>query len=226
MSHQMKIVLKCALFWLCVGLLTACGAFERTDIPGTQIAENIALSTEVVAIHQTAVGEQATHTAQTEALINEAALVNGVNSQLLGTLQAVVTPTVVLIQDNSIEFSSLPESVQGNRLYVGTGVSDSVDGNGCITTQRLSFDPGVQRIYATLVLYNVTVNTNITINWFRNGELVFSDSWVATQDASQMCLWFDIDPSRVQFLSGEWRVIANADGSPAIDAMGFTINGG
>lgn len=222
----MKPLLKYALIGLSCILLSACAALERTDIPGTQIAENSAFSTEVVALAQTAIGEQATHSAQTDALITEAAVVNGVNNQLLGTLQAIVTPTVVLVQDDSVELGSLPDNVQGSRLYVGTGVTESVDSNGCITTRRTSFDPGIQQIYATLVLYNTIAQTTITVEWYRDEELVYSDSWSTTQDSTQICVWFDITPSSVQLLPGQWRVMAYNAGLPIINAMTFTINGG
>lgn len=218
--------MKTVLLALLMLLLGACAALNPDDIPGTQMAENALNSTQIAALSVTAAAEQATHIAEVDALVTEAALVNGVNNQLLGTLQAVITPTPVLVQDDSVELGSLPENVQGSRLYVGTGVTDAIDEDGCITVRRTSFDPGVQRIYATLVIYNITVDTVIAIEWYRGDTLVFSDSWVSTEDNSLLCLWFDIDPSRVEFLPGEWRAIAYADNFPAINAMVFTINGG
>jgi exosortase/archaeosortase len=206
-------------------LLSACAAFERTDIPGTQIAENIIYGTEVSSLGLTAIAEQATHIAEIDVLMTEVAVVNGVNTQLLGTLQAIITPTPVLIEDDSVELASLPSSVQGSRLYVGTGVTDAVDSNGCITRRRISFDPGVQIIYATLVIYNLTVDTVIAVEWYRGDSLIFSDSWVSTENNPLLCLWFELNPGRVQLLPGEWRVLAYADGFPAINPMVFIING-
>ena len=225
MSDVMKSLPKHSLIALLMLILSACSALERTDIPGTQIAENIGFSTEVAALSQTAVGEQATHSAETDALINEAALVNAVNNQLLGTLQAVVTPTMVLIQDDSVELASLPSNVRGSRLYVGTGITGIIDNDGCITARTISFDPGIPRIYATMVVYNITAETTMTVEWFRGDELAFSDSWQATQDDAKICVWFDLDPNRVQLLPGEWVVRAYVDGFPVINPMTFIVNG-
>lgn len=222
MTIPKSLITICIALTITIGL-GACAALERTDIAGTQIAENVAHETEVAAIAATALGEQATHIAQVNALVTEAALVNAVNAQLLGTLEAIITPTPVLIQDDSVELASLPSSVQGSRLYVGTGVTDAVDNTGCITQRRISFNNGVQRIYATLVIYNLTVDTVVSIEWYREQELVFSESWVAPNNESLLCLWFDITTAEAQLLPGEWRAMAYADGFPAINPMNFFI---
>lgn len=221
----MKLSLKIPLMILVILGLTACGALQREDIGGTQIAENIAYSTEIVAIDGTSVSEQATHIADVEMFMTEAARVNSVNRQLLGTLEAIITPTPVLVEDSSVEFSSLPSDSQGARLYLGTGMTDAVDENGCVTTPRTNFDPGVQRIYATMIIYNLTVDTVMGIEWYWENQLIFSDSWVSDIDSPLHCLWFELDPARVDLVSGEWRALGYADNFPAINAMPFVING-
>jgi hypothetical protein len=206
-------------------ILSACRAFEQVDIPGTQVSENTAYQTEIAALAVTAVQEQATTAAEVAAAATESAALFGVNRQLVGTLQAVVTPTLVLIEDDSIELASLPSSVQGITLYAATGMTDAVDSSGCITVRRLEFSPG-QRMYATIVLYNIAAGTNMTIEWSRDGELVYSDGWTAPENSSYQCLWFSLDSSRARIDPGRWRVLVYADGFPAINPLDFTVTGG
>lgn len=206
-------------------LLSACAAFERADIPGTQVAENTAYQTEIAALAVTAVQEQATTAAEVAAAATESAALFGVNRQLVGTLQAVVTPTLVLTEDDSVELGSLPSNVLANRLYVATGMTDAVDASGCITVRRLEFTPN-QRMYATLVIYNITAGTNMTIEWSREDELVYSDSWTAPDNSAYQCFWFSLDSGRARIDPGRWRVIVYADGFPVILPLDFTVTGG
>lgn len=205
-------------------LSSACAALETNDIPGTHIAQNSAYQTEIARLSATVVQEQATHAAISGAQATEAAEINGVNRQLLGTLQAIVTPTPVLVEDSSIEFSSLPANVQGNTIVASTGTARSIRGSdGCIDVRQSVFASNEQ-IFATMVAYNLIGNTRVTAEWKYRGQPVFVEDWRAPRDLSQTCVWFSLDSSKAPLLPGEWAVTIYTDGFYAA-AMNFEIVG-
>src|SRR5690606_3624306 len=73
--------------------LSACAALNRADTPATLIAENAAYATEIVALDAAATQETSDSSLRAAELATSAAHTNGVNAQLVGTLQVVVTPT-------------------------------------------------------------------------------------------------------------------------------------
>lgn len=224
-AHPMKPTVITRLLGTALLLLSgACAALETNDIPGTQIAENRAYQTEIARLDATATHEQATHAAIFGAQATEAAEINGVNRQLLGTLQAIVTPTPVLIEDSSIEFSSLPSNVLGNTLVASTGTAQSIRGSdGCIDVRQSVFSSSEQ-IFATMVAYNLIGNTRVTAEWKYRGQAVFVEDWRAPRDLTQTCLWFSLDSSKTPLLPGEWAVTIYTDGFYAT-AMNFEIIG-
>lgn len=129
----MPMPTRFAAYAVLVTCLVGCATLQQTDFPATQVAENVAYATEIAALGAVMQGEEATHVAQIAQVATEAAVVGGVNAQLLGTLQAVVTPTRVLVQDSSLDLASLPSDVSGGILFAGTGLAYGVRPNdGCI----------------------------------------------------------------------------------------------
>jgi hypothetical protein len=207
--------------------LMGCAALQQTDLPATHVAENNAYATEMAGLNVAMQGEQATHDAQIALAATEAAVVSGVNGQLLGTLQAVVTPTRVLVQDASLDLASLPSNVSGSILFGGTGLAYGIrDADGCIDgSPETVFSPSTPAIYATLVSYNLMGNTRMTASWKYRGTTIYEEDWRARDDATQACIWFKLTPDKAAFTPGDWTVTIWSDGFLAVDAMEFTISG-
>jgi hypothetical protein len=208
--------------------LMGCAALQQTDTPATHVAENNAYATEMASLNDAILREQATHDAQVALAATEAAVVSGVNGQLLGTLQAVVTPTRVLVEDSSIDLASLPSNVSSGILFGGTGLANGIrDADGCIDgSPQTVFSPDTPVIYATLVSYNLMGNTRMTAQWKYRGTTMFEEDWRAQNDAAQACIWFELTPDKAAFTPGEWTVTIWSDGFLAVDAMEFRIGGG
>lgn len=189
-------------------VLPACDALNQADIPATVVAQNAALATEIVILDEMAAAESSESSARAAELATSAAQINGVNAQLVGTLQVVVTPTPPLQADAFDPMTPSAPGEVGQRLYVNSGVSTDVrSSDGCVVDPREQFSPFVSRLYATFVAFNLTAGTLFRVEWWwtTNQQMMFADSWTADRDYSELCVWFYVTQDDVTFQPGSWQ---------------------
>lgn len=197
-----------ALTLAAITSLPACEALNQADIPATIAAQNIALATEIVMLDEMSAAESIDSSARAAELATAAAQVNGINAQLVSTLQVVVTPTPQLQADSFDPMSPSEPGDVGQRLYVNSGISTEVrSSDGCVVDPRDQFNPLVPRLYATFVAFNLTAGTLFRLEWWwtTTQQLMFSDSWTADQNYNELCVWFYVTQDDVNFVPGTWQ---------------------
>ena len=206
---QLAILLKILAFTCAaVMALPACDALNQADIPATIAAQNVALATEMVMLDEMSAAESLDSSARAAELATAAAQVNGINAQLVGTLQVVVTPTPQLQADAFDPLTPSAPGEVGQRLYVNSGLSTEVrSSDGCVIDPREQFNPFVPRLYATFVAFNLTAGTLFRVEWWwtTTQQLMFSDSWTADQNYDELCVWFYVTQDDVTFEPGTWQ---------------------
>jgi hypothetical protein len=189
-------------------MLPSCGALGQADVPATMAAQNAALATEIVMLDEISTSESMVSLNRAAELATSAAQINGVNAQLVGTLQVVVTPTPQLQADAFDPMAPSAPGEVGQRLYVNSGISTEVrSSDGCVVDPREQFSPLVSRLYATFVAFNLTAGTLFRVEWWwtTNQQMMFSDSWTADQDYDELCVWFYVTQDDVTFQPGTWQ---------------------
>ena len=197
-----------ALTLAVMAALPACAALNQADIPATMAAQNAALATEMVMLDEMAASENIESSARAAELATQAAEINGINAQLVGTLQVVVTPTPQLEADAFDPLTPSAPGEVGQRLYVNSGISTEVrSSDGCVVDPREQFSPLVPRLYATFVAFNLTAGTLFRVEWWwtTNQQMMFSDSWTADQNYDELCVWFYVTQDDVTFEPGTWQ---------------------
>jgi hypothetical protein len=204
-------------------LLSACAAFNAEDVPATMAAERVAFATEAVMISALDLDARTRSAATVAAAEATIAVVSGVNIQLLATLQRNVTPTPVLDTQQQIDARQAAE-FEGRRLFVKTGVGDTVDPDtGCILTPSLTFPVSGRQIYATARAFNIEAGTPLSARWYYENELVYEFDFTTTRGYADWCFWFDIRPDIVEFRPGSWSVRLYADGFQLEEPMPFSM---
>ncbi len=206
--NRVKRLNNLALALVAIAVMPACAALNQADIPATVAAQNAALATEIVTLDEMADSESIESSARAAELATSAAQINGINAQLVGTLQVVITPTPQLQADAFDPLTPSAPGEVGQRLYVNSGVSTEVrSSDGCVVDPREQFGPLVPRLYATFVAFNLTPGTLFRVEWWwtTNQQMMFSDSWTADQNYEELCVWFYITQDDVTFQPGNWQ---------------------
>jgi hypothetical protein len=212
-------------------MLSACQAMGE-NVDGTIQADLQRYETESAELAVTAVARRTEVAATADASGTRVAQDRNVNQQIYQTLVAGSTPTVALIAGESpaeVRQEALQHSTSGfdvgDRLFIKTGVSDQIDGSGCVVNPRSSFPASTQAIYATVRAYNVQAGTPMRAQWLREAEMVMEEHWAIDQSRSEYCLWFRLDSSQAQFIPGAWSVILTVDAEnfPLEDPTTFFI---
>lgn len=204
-TERLKLLV---LTLLALAVLPACDALNQADVPATVAAQNAALATEIVMLDELAAAEDLDSASRAAELATAAAHVNGINAQLVGTLQVVVTPTPQLQADAFDPMTPSAPGEVGQRLYVNSGVSTEVrSSDGCVVDPREQFSPFVPRLYATFVAFNLKAGTLFRLEWWwtTTQQMMFSDSWTADQDYNELCVWFYVTQDDVTFEPGTWQ---------------------
>lgn len=203
--------------------ISGCAAFNAQDERVTLEAERIGFATEIAALATQDVVER-TESAQLAAESDATlAVMNGINQQLVATLQRVITPTPPL---DSVQQISGTQAAQfeGRRLFVKTGVSEQVNPqDGCVEGAALTFSVDSPRIYATARAFNIESGTPLMARWFYENELAYEFSFTTERGYDDWCFWFDITPDLVEFKAGSWAVRLYADGFQLEDPIPFTL---
>lgn len=215
------------LTWLSLALLAvlgACQVFQGPDVQATLQAEGAAYLEEATAIAQSAQSVRVAVQGTLDAGGTQAAEVNSINQQLLATARAAIPPTPERQIGDAVIQSIQGTIAAGSRYFVKTGVSSRVrSSDGCAEDVRTSFPDTIGRIYANVLVFNIEAGTPMQARWFYNEQLVWEDGWSVNRSASELCIWFYIEPSYVEFTPGNWSVRLYADGFQLEDPMFFTI---
>lgn len=204
-------------------VLSGCAAFNAQDARITLDAERVSFATEIAALGTQDVMARTAVISTVTAADATLAAMNGINQQLVSTLQRVVTPTPQLDTVQQID-STMAAQFEGRRLFVKTGMSATVDAaSGCVTGPALTFTTDTPRIYATAQSFNIEAGTPLLSRWFYENELVYEYDFVTQRGYDEWCFWFDITPDLVEFRPGSWSVRLYADGFQLEDPMSFTM---
>jgi hypothetical protein len=208
---------------------SACAVLNQADGPATLVAQNAAYATEIAALDAAGTQENADAGIRAADLATGAARVNGVNAQLVATLQVAVTPTPRL--EGSAFDPSAPPDPGGvsQRLYVNTGIATEIrSSDGCVVNQREQFSPFEPRLYATFIAYNLKAGTLFRVEWWWTTaqQLMFSDSWTADTDYDELCVWFYITQDDVTFQPGTWQARLFVDEVQMTSPQSFEIVAG
>lgn len=219
--------------------LSACQALQAVQGPDTEatlLAEGAAYVAEATAIAATALSDQAIVEATVAAAGTQAAELGSINQQLLATARAAIPPTPPRVVGSApqVEGQIAPENMDAvmegglsSSGFMNTGVSASVrQSDGCADGLQTQFTSSTARIYATTRAASIRAGTVMSVEWRRNGELVFSDNWTVQRDATNFCLWYFITPEDVPFQPGQWSVRLFADGAAIEPEAAFVITEG
>jgi hypothetical protein len=230
--------MRCTALWrycLAIAALILLGACQGMgeDVDGTIQADLQRYETESAELSVTAIARRTEVAATADVSGTRVAQDRNVNQQIYQTLVAGSTPTVALIAGEAAEVrqEALQHSTSGfdvgDRLFIKTGVSDQVDGSGCVVNPRSSFPTSTQALYATVRAYNVQAGTPMRAQWLWEGEMVMEEHWAIDQSRADYCLWFRLDSSQAQFTPGAWSVILTVDAEnfPLEDPTTFFITG-
>jgi hypothetical protein len=206
-------------------LLTACGAFAIGDSNSTLEAEQQGYVAEATAIQSTLHAHSAQVAGTARAAETQVAVRQDVNAALYATVQAGSPPTQQII--SSAGGANTPQAIlQGERWFVKTGLSPSVrDSDGCAERAQSDFTPDASRIYATFKAFNIGAGTPLSARWSYEGQTRIEESFVLDRSAGEICLWFYIEPSMVEFTPGLWDVRLYAEGFQLEAPMTFRIVG-
>ncbi|MCU0499442.1 MAG: hypothetical protein MUF87_18990 [Anaerolineae bacterium] len=222
-----------------IGLISGCGALQTVDEGATLEALNAGYGTESVNLITTGAVERAGYSQTAIVLETQVAFGGALNRELLATLAIQVTPTPPLVGETRADdlgiIVDVTAAAQGNPIvstpanvpFITTGLSTSVrEEDGCVVGPQSIFPLNVSRIYATLRATNLQRGTRMRAEWYREGEQVWFDDWTVDTDYESLCIWFFLQPSYVEFSTGNWSVQMYADGQPIGQAMRFSFNDG
>lgn len=222
-----------------IWITTACGALQTVDEGATLEALNAGYSTESVNLITTGAAERAGYSQTAIILETQVAFAGALNRELLATLALQVTPTPPLVGETRADdlgiIVDVTAAAQGsviiatpaNLPYITTGLSLSVrEEDGCVVGPQSIFPLNVDRIYATLRATNLPQGTRMRAEWYREGEQVWFDDWTVDANYENLCIWFFLQPSYVEFSAGNWSVRMYADGQPIGQEMRFSFNDG
>ena len=224
----MRVRLLCFYIVIAYGVI-ACGAINNTDTVGTLQADSVLYGTQIAQIQLDEAQYQTTVAETVVAAGTQVMSQSAVNTQLLGTVSAGSTPTIAVVNSNAGSQAFIPQSTldvvnTGEQQFVLTGTAMEVNpDDGCAVSLRTEFSIDEDRVYATLRAFNVQQGTLTEVRWLREGEVVWEDSWVVDNYYENICVWFFLQPSYVNFTMGSWSVQLLADGQPIGQPMTFAF---
>jgi hypothetical protein len=211
-------------------ILSLCGCQALSeDVEGTIEADYAQLGTEAAELSGVALARRTEVAATVEFSGTRIAEDKNINQQIFATLAAGSTPTVALVAGQAQADVRMDAMAAGfdldGRLFIKTGVSDTVDSNtGCVVNPRSSFPPDTPALYATVEVFNIRSGTPMRAAWFYEGEPISQEDRVIGGHA-EVCLWFRLDQTQTSFRPGTWSVIlyADAENFQLEDPMTFFI---
>jgi len=218
--------------------MVGCGVLSNEDIPATLQVEMTAFATEAVAINEAIAIEQTAVVATMVAVETQVREMDSRNGIVLATVRAGTRPTQgvapIIVQSMGegamaelemeegaadITDDNITEGMQFVDIAMAASVRSS---DGCATSSQATFQANSSSIYMTTRAVNLRVGTQISVDWFYEGNLSFQQSWTASSSENSLCIWLFIEPQDVDFSLGSWRATLYADGN-AIDSVSFDI---
>lgn len=102
-------------------------------------------------------------------------------------------------------------------------VSSSVGSNDCATGAASQFSTSTPQLYAVGIANNFPAGISVTFNWLRGQELVYSDSFTWELAVDDVCIWYFVTSEDFAFLSGNYTVTFESDGSPIAPSVNFVL---
>ncbi len=203
--------------------VTGCQVVGSPDIPATTQAENLEIVHEATRIAQAAQADREAVAATADAVMTEVADLQQANLVLLATVRAGDPPTQgVIVSTDGL--GQVPALTPGQRWFTRTGVSQRInEADGCVVSPQITFTMDTPIIYATMRVFNIESGVQLSALWEREGMEMYRDSFVLNRGASEICLWFSIERSEVEFVPGNWTVRLFADGFQLESPLAFTI---
>lgn len=206
--------------WLTL-LSAGCQALGAPDVPATLQAENEQIVREATVIAQAVQADRAAIQATADAIHTEAAGIQRANLVLLATVRAGDPPDQGVVASTD---GRLPLLTPGQRWFMKTGLSQFInEADGCVVSPQISFGADTPIIYSTMRAYNIASGVQLSATWEYEGTEVFRDSFVLSNSAAEICLWFSITPQDAEFQPGNWSVRLFADGFQLESPVSFTI---
>ena len=212
----------CVLLSVLMLVVTGCEAIQGPDAPATLQAENLEILSEATAIAQSAQSDSLRVQQTADAMNAQAAAIFAENQQLLATVRARdPLPQMQRIIVSGVRPTNLEP---GQRWFVKTGVGTSVrQSDGCIEQAQISFPDTVERLYATVLAFNIEAGVVMSVSWSREGIEVMRESWPLARGSSEIGMWFSIDRTDGEFTPGSWSATLCADGFQLEAPMSFSI---
>lgn len=208
----------------CLLLLVGCGVLNPPDVSATLLAENQAIVQEATAIARAARVDNERVQATADFAATQVASLRQINLALLATVRAGDPPRPRVVAETDIRPVSL---TPGQRWFVKTGVASKInDSDGCVRSPQISFVADTPIIYATMRAFNVEAGLELSSVWNYEGAEVHRERFTLDQNWAEVCLWFSIDPSTVDFAPGNWTVQMFANGAQLEAPMAFSLREG
>lgn len=240
MAQNRLFLLLAVLF-----LAGACSSITPDDPAATLQAQRAGFIAEATSIAQSA---QAQGTQVVETVVaaeTYTALMEGRNEQLIATMQIAYPPTQALVVNEGastpgsiatpIAMGSDPQATpasgeapstslsSGQFTQVGTA-SSVRSSDGCADTLTTSFPAGTGLVYITARGINVSAGTQMSVEWYYQGELAHSEGYTIPTDDDDFCTWFSLVAKDTSLSSGNWSVRLFANNQPLDPAqVDFTI---
>jgi hypothetical protein len=114
----------------------------------------------------------------------------------------------------------------GQTLFLDLQTASSVSSSdGCAEVPQNQFPADIQEIYVTARALNIRAGTRLDVEWRYEGQVVWQENWTVPTDSVNFCLWFNLDPSVAQLVSGNWSASLYADGTIIGAPAPFFIGG-
>jgi hypothetical protein len=211
-------VLKTLL--LCL-LLVGCDALAGPDTVATIQADNALIVAEATSIALAAAADHAAVQGTAAAAMTRAAEIREETLLLRGTVESGLPQNISVAVSND---ARRPDLTPGQPWYSLTGLTGFVDPQtGCGVSPQIAFSSDAPVIYMTFVAHNIRPGTPVDVVWSHESTTVHQESMTISNNSSDICMWFSLDPATVNLLPGNWVVRLVEEGLLIGTPMSFTI---
>ena len=212
--------------------LSACssdGFFANSDQRATQHMSAM----QTIAVAETQVGTITAWEATNEAvapLSTQYADANIVRARLAATNTALesgeaIIPTVTPYLPPTSAPAPAAVTTASDERYVNTNMASGVrEADGCATdavdTFNITGPADTSRIYLTTIARNLQTNTALSVVWTNQSDGTSTESvtWTTERDYEQVCVYFWLESSDMQFADGQWTAELRENGQVVAEA--------
>lgn len=249
MARKRQLALRLAGCLAGLGMVvSACGALNPDDPAATLQSQRQGFVDEATSIAQAAEAQSTQVVSTVAAAQTYVALLEGRNRQLVATLQIAFPPTAAIVNNEgpgtpgqmatpaplgAFE-EATPAASSGDTANSGASLGDMQftqvgtasgvrDSDGCASELTNSFASDVQRIYITARALNIQSGTEMRVEWYYEGQMTYTESFVVDNDDNDFCLWFFLAPTDVALSTGNWSVRLLANNQTIEPQVDFTV---